>query len=189
MDALAHSLEALSVDAYHPMADGIALEGMRLVHDWLPVAFKEGSNLEARANMMAAAAMGATAFQKGLGAIHSLSHPVGAVFDTHHGLTNAVFMPYVLAFNKKAIKDKMAMLARFIGLKKPSFQAVLEWTLELRETFDMPHNATDLGVAPDRIEDIADMAANDPTAPTNPVKAGVKEMREILDDAMEGRIG
>jgi len=114
---------------------------------------------------------------------------VGAVFDTHHGLTNAVFMPYVLAFNKKAVKDKMEMLARFIGLKKPSFQAVLEWTLELRETFDMPHNAADLGVAADRIEDIAKMAANDPTAPTNPVKAGTKEMRQILDAAMEGRVG
>ena len=189
MDALAHCLEALCVNAYHPMADGIALEGMRLVRNWLPVAFKDGSNLEARANMMAAAAMGATAFQKGLGAIHSLSHPVGAVFDTHHGLTNAVFMPYVLAFNKKAVKDKMEMLARFIGLKKPSFQAVLEWTLELRETFDMPHNAADLGVAADRIEDIAKMAANDPTAPTNPVKAGTKEMRQILDAAMEGRVG
>ncbi len=189
MDALAHCLEALCVNAYHPMADGIALEGMRLIHDWLPVAFREGGNLEARANMMAAAAMGATAFQKGLGAIHSLSHPVGAVFDTHHGLTNAVFMPYVLAFNKKAISDKMKMLARFIGLKKPSFQAVLEWTLELRDTFDMPHNAAKLGVAEDRIEDIANMAAKDPTAPTNPVKAGVKEMREILDAAMEGKVG
>ncbi len=189
MDALAHSLEAFSVDAYHPMADGIALQGMRLIHDWLPVAFKEGGNLEARAHMMAAAAMGATAFQKGLGAIHSLSHPVGAVFDTHHGLTNAVFMPYVLVFNKNAINDKMAMLARFIGLKKPSFQAVLEWTLALRQNFDMPHNAADLGVAPDRIDDISRMAALDPTAPTNPVKAGVKEMRHILDAAMEGKVG
>ena len=189
MDALAHSLEAFSVDAYHPMADGIALEGMRLVRNWLPVAFKDGSNLEARAHMMAAATMGATAFQKGLGAIHSLSHPVGAVFDTHHGLTNAVFMPYVLVFNRPAIEDKMEMLARFIGLENPSFQAVLEWTLELRDTFEMPPTAAELGVAEDRIGDIADMAAKDPTAPTNPVKAGVKEMREILDAAMEGRIG
>ncbi|MEE9317486.1 MAG: iron-containing alcohol dehydrogenase [Rhodospirillales bacterium] len=189
MDALAHCLEAFSVDAYHPMADGIALEGMRLVRNWLPVAFKDGANLEARAHMMAAAAMGATAFQKGLGAIHSLSHPVGAVFDTHHGLTNAVFMPYVLAFNRPAIEDKMERLARFIGLKKPSFQAVLEWTLELRDTFDIPPTAAELGVAEDRLEDIAKMAAKDPTAPTNPIEAGVKEMREILDAAMEGRVG
>ena len=188
MDALAHSLEAFCVDAYHPMADGIALEGMRLVRDWLPVAYQDGADIEARAHMMAAAAMGATAFQKGLGAIHSLSHPVGAVFDTHHGLTNAVFMPYVLAFNQKAIGDKMERLARFIGLKKPSFQAVLEWTLALREKFEIPHTAAELGVAEGRLGDIAAMAAKDPTAPTNPVPVGETEMRRMLDAAMEGRV-
>jgi len=189
MDALAHSLEAFCVDGYHPMADGIALEGLRLVHDWLPVAIEDGTNLEARAHMMAAATMGATAFQKGLGAIHSLSHPVGAVFDTHHGLTNAVFMPYVMVFNRKAIEEKMELLARFIGLKKPSFEAVLTWVLDLRERFDIPKTAAELGVAEDRLEDIAKMAAKDPTAPTNPVKAGKKEMRQMLDAAMEGRLG
>ena len=189
MDALAHCLEAFCVDVYHPMADGIALEGIRLVRDWLPAAYQDGNHIEARAHMMAAAAMGATAFQKGLGAIHSLSHPVGAVFDTHHGLTNAVFMPYVLAFNQKAIGDKMERLARFIGLKKPSFQAVLEWTLDLRQKFEIPHTAAELGVAEGRVSDIAAMAALDPTAPTNPVPAGETEMRRILDAAMEGRIG
>jgi len=189
MDALAHCLEAFSVNAYHPMADGIALEGLRLVHDWLPAAVEDGSNLEARAHMMAAAAMGATAFQKGLGAIHSLSHPVGAVFDTHHGLTNAVFMPYVLTFNRAAIEAKMELLARFIGLKKPSFQAVLDWTLDLRRRFDIVHTAAELGVDVDRLDDISNMAAKDPTAPTNPVPAGAEEMRRILDSAMEGRVG
>jgi len=153
------------------------------------VAVQDGTNLEARAHMMAAATMGATAFQKGLGAIHSLSHPVGAVFDTHHGLTNAVFMPYVMVFNRKAIEEKMELLARFIGLKKPSFQAVLTWVLDLRERFDIPKTAAELGVAEDRLEDIAKMAAKDPTAPTNPVKAGKKEMRQMLDAAMEGRLG
>ena len=188
MDALAHCLEAFCVDAYHPMADGIALEGMRLVRDWLPAAYQDGTDIEARAHMMAAAAMGATAFQKGLGAIHSLSHPVGAVFDTHHGLTNAVFMPYVLDFNRPAIEAKMETLARFIGLKKPSFRAVLDWTLDLRQRFGMPHTAADLGVSPDRLDALAEMAAVDPTAPTNPVPAGAKEMRQILDAAMEGRV-
>jgi alcohol dehydrogenase class IV len=189
MDALAHCLEAFCVDGYHPMADGIALEGLRLVHDWLPAAVENGQNLEARAHMMSAATMGATAFQKGLGAIHSLSHPVGAVFDTHHGLTNAVFMPYVMVFNQKAIEDKMKLLARFIDLDNPSFEAVLTWVLDLRERFDIPKTAAELGVAEDRLEDISRMAAKDPTAPTNPVKAGEKEMRRILDAAMEGRIG
>jgi alcohol dehydrogenase class IV len=188
MDALAHCLEAFCVDGYHPMADGIALEGLRLVHDWLPAAVEDGANLEARAHMMVAATMGATAFQKGLGAIHSLSHPVGAVFDTHHGLTNAVFTPYVLAFNRKAIEDKMQRLAAFIGLENPSFDAVLNWILDLRERFDIPRTAAELGVAEDRLDDISRMAAKDPTAPTNPVPVGKKEMRKILDAAMEGRI-
>ena len=189
MDALAHCLEAYCVNTYHPMADGIALEGLRLVHDWLEKAVKDGQDLEARAHMMAAATMGATAFQKGLGAIHSLSHPVGAVFDTHHGLTNAVFTPYVLEFNRTAIEDKMTLLGRFIGLKKPSFQAVLDWTLKLRREFNIVHTAAELGVDPDRLDDISEMAAKDPTAPTNPVPAGVTEMRGILDAAMEGRVG
>ncbi|MCH7486605.1 MAG: iron-containing alcohol dehydrogenase, partial [Proteobacteria bacterium] len=131
MDAFAHCLEAYSAPAFHPMADGIALEGMRLVHDWLPAAVKDGTDLAARANMMAAASMGATAFQKGLGAIHSLSHPVGAIYDTHHGLTNAVFTPYVLAFNRPAIEDRMARLARYLGLAKPSFEGVMDWVLAL----------------------------------------------------------
>ena len=189
MDALAHCLEAYSVNAYHPMADGIAIEGMRLVHDWLPEAVGNGANLEARAHMMAAAAMGATAFQKGLGAIHSLSHPVGAIYDTHHGLTNAVFMPYVLVFNRAAIEDRMVRLARYIGLKKPSFQAVLDWTLALREKFAMPHTAALLGVEPERVDEISRMAEKDPTASGNPVPAGAAEMRKILDAAMQGRLG
>ncbi len=189
MDALAHCLEAFSVDAYHPMADGIALEGMRLVHDWLPEAVANGANLEARAHMMAAAAMGATAFQKGLGAIHSLSHPVGALYDTHHGLTNAVFMPYVLAFNRPKIEERMHRLSRYIGLKTPTFGAVLDWTLSLREKFGMPHTAAALGVGADRLDEIARMAEKDPTAPTNPVPAGAAEMRQILDAAMTGRVG
>jgi len=188
MDALAHCLEAYSVNAYHPMADGIALEGMRLVHDWLPEVVANGGNLEARAHMMAAAAMGATAFQKGLGAIHSLSHPVGALYDTHHGLTNAVFMPYVLVFNRPAIEERMTRLARYLNLKKPSFQAVLDWTLALRAQFKMPHTAAALGVKEDRVDEISRMAEKDPTAPGNPVPAGAAEMRRILDAAMQGRL-
>ncbi len=189
MDALAHCLEAYCAPSYHPMADGIAVEGMRLVFENLPRVVAEGTDIEARAHMMSAAMMGAAAFQKGLGAIHSLSHPVGALYDTHHGMTNAVFMPYVLAFNRKAIEDKMEMLARFIGLEDPSFESVLDWTLDLRDQFDLPHTAAELGVAEDRLDDIAAMAAKDPTAPTNPVPVGKKEMRQILDAAMEGLIG
>ncbi|MDD9876499.1 MAG: iron-containing alcohol dehydrogenase [Magnetovibrio sp.] len=188
MDALAHCLEAYCAPGYHPMADGIAVEGLRLIREWLPRAVADGSDLEARAHMMSAAAMGATAFQKGLGAIHSLSHPVGSVYDTHHGLTNAVFMPYVLVFNRAAIAERMERLARWLGFANASFDAVLEWTLELRETFEIAHTAGELGVEAGRLETLAEMAAADPTAPTNPVPVGPEEMRTMYEAAMEGRL-
>ena len=188
MDALAHSLEAFCASFHHPMADGIALEGMRLVHDWLPEAVRDGANLDARAHMMAAATMGAVAFQKGLGAIHALSHPVGAVYDTHHGLTNAVFMPYVLAFNRPAIEDKMERLACYLGLPDPGFDAVVRWILDLRNTLNIPHTLRDLGVPDDRFDDLAAMAAADPCAPENPVSVGEAELGQLFQDAFEGRL-
>jgi hypothetical protein len=188
MDALAHCLEAYCAPGYHPMAEGIAVEGMRLVKDWLPEAVKDGKNLAARAHMLAAASMGATAFQKGLGAIHSLSHPVGAIYDTHHGLTNAVFMPYVLAFNRPVIEDKMVRLAVWFGLKQHTFDAVQDWVLALREELKIPAKLDGLGVGAERIDEISQMAAEDPTAPTNPVPAGAPEMRKMFEAALEGRV-
>ncbi|MEE8534339.1 MAG: iron-containing alcohol dehydrogenase, partial [Alphaproteobacteria bacterium] len=146
MDALAHNLEAYCAPGYHPMADGIALEGMRLVKEWLPVAVADGANLAARAYMLAAASMGATAFQKGLGAIHAMSHPIGAVHDTHHGLTNAVVMPYVLDFNRAAIEERLTALARYLDLADPSFDAVKSWVLGLRRDLGIAHTLADLGV-------------------------------------------
>ncbi len=188
MDALAHSLEAFCAPFHHPMADGIALEGMRLVHAWLPVAVRDGANLTARAHMMAAATMGAVAFQKGLGAIHALSHPVGAIYDTHHGLTNAVFMPYVLAFNRPAIEEKMERLARYLALPDPGFDAVLRWILDLRVALDIPHTLRDLGVPDDRLDDLAAMAAADPCAPENPVPVDAAALRRLFRDAFDGRL-
>src|SRR5262245_28561983 len=158
MDALAHCFEAYCVPSYHPMADGIAVEGMRLVKDWLPVAVKDGKNLVARAQMMAAATMGATAFQKGLGAIHSLSHPVGAVYDTHHGLTNAVVMPYVMQFNRAAIDEKMTRLAAWLGLRNPSYQSVLDWVLALRKEIGIPHTLKEIGVDKARLDELSQAA-------------------------------
>lgn len=187
MDALAHCLEAYSSPFYHPMSEGIAVEGIRLVKDWLPVAVADGDNLDARAHMMSAAAMGAVAFQKGLGAIHSLSHPVGAVFDTHHGLTNAVFMPYVLAFNQAAINQKMSRLARWLDLGD-NFDDIQQWILNLRSEFEIPNTAKDLGVDENRLSEIAEMAAADPTASGNPVKVGVAEMRKMLESSMSGQL-
>lgn len=189
MDAFIHCFEALCAPGYHPMAEGIAIEGMRLVKDWLPVAFEDGSNLIARANMLSAASMGATAFQKGLGAIHSLAHPVGAVYDTHHGLANAVFMPYVMDFNRDAIAKRMKRLARYLGLKNSSFDGVMEWTLEFRKSLNIPHTARELGVEESRLDELAEMAANDPTAGGNPIKVGAAEMKQMYQAALEGRIG
>ncbi len=188
MDALAHSLEAYCAPGLHPMADGIALEGLRLVRDWLPTAVADGANLEARAYMMAAASMGAVAFQKGLGAIHALSHPLGAVFDTHHGLTNAVVMPYVLAFNRDAIADRMVRLARYLGLAEASFDAVMDWVLSLRTEIGIPNTLADLGVTEAHVEELAPMAANDVACGGNPVPLGEAECRRMFVMAIRGEL-
>ena len=187
MDALAHCLEAYCSPFYHPMGEGIAVEGMRLVKEWLPTAVSDGANLEARAHMMSAAAMGAVAFQKGLGAIHSLSHPVGAIFNTHHGLTNAVFMPYVLNFNRPAIDQKMARLARWLDIGS-SFNDVQRWVLDLRSRFTIPHTAEQLGVDGARLDELSIMAAEDPTAGGNPIPVGTDDMRRMYDAAMAGDV-
>jgi alcohol dehydrogenase class IV len=189
MDALAHCLEAYCAPGYHPMADGIAVEGIRLVLENLPVAYADGKNIAARANMMAAAAMGATAFQKGLGAIHSLSHPIGALYDTHHGMTNAVFMPYVLAFNRNAIEERIARLAVYCGIKG-GFDGFFKTVLKLREELKVPHALPglikDLDMDRKRRALIADMAVVDPTAGGNPVKLTKKAALGLLDAALAG---
>ncbi|MCW5685988.1 MAG: iron-containing alcohol dehydrogenase [Pseudolabrys sp.] len=169
LDALAHCLEAYCAPSYHPMADGIAMEGIRLIKEYLPRAYHDGLDLEARAHMMSAAAMGATSFQKGLGAIHALSHPVGAIYDTHHGMTNAVFMPYVLQFNREAIHEPIKRLSVFIGLK-PTFDAFMDWILDLRTELHVPHTLHGLKVDSDRFHEMAAMAEVDPTAGGNPVR-------------------
>ncbi len=194
MDALAHCLEAYCSPFHNPMCDGIAVEGMRLIKEFLPRAVADGSDLAARAQMLAAASMGSTAFQKGLGAIHAMSHPVGAVYDTHHGLTNAVFMPYVLAHNRPAIEEKVARLSAYLGLAENAadtaagFQAFLDWTLELRRQFDIPNTLDELGVEAGDLDRLAEMAAADPTAGTNPVPLDVAKLRRMLDDAFEGTL-
>ena len=187
MDALAHCLEAYCAPGFHPMADGIAIEGIGLVRQSLARAVRDGADLAARSDMMAAALMGATAFQKGLGAIHALSHPVGALYDTHHGLTNAVFMPYVLAFNRNAIAQRIGRLAACIGIE-PSFEAFQGWILALRQEIGIPHTLQGLGVPADRMDDIAAMAVVDPTAGGNPVALTLAGAREIFAAAHSGRL-
>ena len=189
MDALAHCLEAYCAVGYHPMAEGIALEGMRLVKENLVKAVKEGGDLSARSHMAVAAMMGAAAFQKGLGAIHALSHPVGALYDTHHGRTNGVFMPYVLAFNRPVISDRMAAVARYLALPKPSLDGVIEWSLELRKAIGIPHTLAELGVGTDKLDLMAKMAEVDPTASGNPRKLDIPALRKLFEDALAGRVG
>jgi alcohol dehydrogenase class IV len=188
MDALSHNLEAFSSPLHHPMAHGIALQGMRLIHAWLERACADGADLEARAHMQVASTMGATAFQKGLGAMHALSHPCGAVLDTHHGLTNAVVMPYVLAFNRAAIEDELDVLARALALPGRGYPAVLDWVLALRERIGIPHTLSSLGVTPEHVPVLAPMAANDPSAATNPIPLDEAICAELYRRAIEGDV-
>ncbi|WP_119257161.1 iron-containing alcohol dehydrogenase [Shinella zoogloeoides] len=179
MDAFAHCLEAYSSPFYHPMSQGIALEGMRLVKEYLPRAYKDGTDIEARANMMSAAAMGAVAFQKGLGAIHSLSHPVGAIYNTHHGMTNAVVMPPVLAFNRPAIEARIASAAAYLGIAG-GFDGFFDYVLRLREEVGVPDKLAALGVGTDRIDEMAAMAIVDPTAGGNPVELTLDAAKKLF---------
>ncbi len=186
MDALVHNLEALCAPGYHPQADGIALEGMRLIHGALERAVADGTDIAARADLQAASLMGATAFQKGLGAIHSLSRPVGAVLHTHHGLTNAIYTPYVLVHNRSAIEDRMALLARVLDLKKGGFDGVLDWILQLRESVGIPHTAEALGFREEHAAQLAPAAAADPTAGSNPIPVTAADLEGLYLKALTG---
>lgn len=180
MDAFAHCLEAYSSPFYHPMSQGIALEGMRLIKEFLPRAYKDGTDIEARTNMMAAAAMGAVSFQKGLGAIHSLSHPIGAVYNTHHGMTNAVVMPAVLRFNRPAIEDKIARAAAYLGIEG-GFDGFYDYVLELRKELGVPDNLTAMGIKPDRIDELTAEAIKDPSCGGNPVEMTLENTKALFE--------
>ena len=188
MDALAHNLEAYCSTGYHPMADGIALEGMKLIDRWLIKAFKDGSNIEARMNMLTAASMGSTAFQKGLGAIHSLSHPVNAQFNVHHGLSNAIFMPYVLTFNKNEISHKIISICDYIGIEK-SFENFIKWIMSLREELNIPHKLSDV-IDKDKIDlDIlSKMAFEDPSTNGNPKKLNLDNIKTMYEHSISGKL-
>ncbi|MGD9920082.1 MAG: iron-containing alcohol dehydrogenase [Pseudorhodoplanes sp.] len=190
MDALAHNIEAYCAPSYHPMADAIAVEGARLLKRWLPVATTEGANVEARAHVMAAASMGGTSFQKGLGAVHSLSHPIGAIHNFHHGMTNGVLIPYVIDFNRQAIGEKMDHLARSLELdgKGTGVDRVINWMLEFRKVLNVPHTLAEFGVTRDNFERIAEMSVVDPTAGSNPVPLTVEGSLKILQAAYDGQI-
>lgn len=183
LDAFAHCVEAFSSPHYHPMSQGIALEGMRLVIDYLPRAYKDGSDLEARAQMMSAAAMGSTAFQKGLGAIHALSHPVGAIFNTHHGTTNAVCMPAVLTFNADAIKNRFDRAAGYLGVDG-GFNGFQSFVQDFNDSFDIPRKLSEMGVTPDKMDALVEGAIHDPSCGGNPVELTRENLRQLFEDVI-----
>ena len=186
MDALSHNLEAYCSPFYHPMASGIALEGIRLVKEWLPAAVQDGRNLDARLQMLVASSMGATAFQRGLGAMHALAHPLGALYDAHHGTLNAILMPYVLQANRAAIDERITSLARYLDLPQPSFSAFLDWVLALREKIGIPPALAAIGIDDAQAELIARMAVVDGSAATNPIQFSESNYAGILRNAVAG---
>jgi len=186
MDALSHNLEAYCSPFYHPMASGIALEGMRLVKEWLPAAVRDGGNLDARLQMLVASSMGATAFQRGLGAMHALAHPLGALYDAHHGTLNAILMPYVLQANRSAIDERITGLARYLDLPQPSFKAFLDWVLALRKEIGIPATLAAIDIDDAQADLIGRMAVADASAGTNPIQFSEKDYAAILRNAVAG---
>lgn len=193
MDTFAHCFEAWCAPGWHPLADGIAIEGMKLVAEYLPRAYNDGADIEARAGMLAAASMGATAFQKGLGAVHALSHPLGALYDKHHGLLNAVILPYVVVRNRSAIAGRLGYLARVLDVPGRNdgagYDVVLQWIVEFRRQLGIPHMLLDIGVPSDRIQDVGRMALADPSAGGNPIPLTAAEYAELFSHALRGDLG
>jgi alcohol dehydrogenase class IV len=188
IDAFVHSLEAYCATAYHPMADGIALESMRLIKNWLPIAFEDGSHLTARSHMLAAASMGAVAFQKGLGAVHALAHPLGAVFNKHHGLLNAILLPYVLQRNKSAVDDKIVRLSRYLDLGENTFESFYQWILTFRKELKIPNDLQAIGITLEQSERVGKLATQDPSAAGNPIAFTASQYTEIFEAAVKGDI-
>ena len=185
MDAFTHSFETYCVESFHPMADGIALESMRLIRDYLPRAVRNGRDVEARTMMFAAAMMGGVAFQKGLGAVHSIAHPLGAIHDIQHGLANAVILPYVVSFNRPVIKPKVKVIAHMLGIER-GFEGFQDWLLAFRRELGIPHSLSDLGVTGADADEIAVKAMADPSTGANPRKMTVEDFRRLYLAAVEG---
>ncbi|MEC9368998.1 MAG: iron-containing alcohol dehydrogenase [Pseudomonadota bacterium] len=187
-DAFTHCLEAFCAPGYHPMAEGVAMTGMRLCSQHLLDAIRDGRNVEARTHMMTAAIAGATAFQKGLGGVHALSHGIGAIYDSHHGLTNAVMLPYVLKANQEAVWDQMLRIGRLLGLGDGGFEPVFDWMLKFREMAGIPHAATALGCEESKAKEMGERAVKDPTAGGNPIPFDASEYSEIYLKACRGTL-
>jgi len=188
MDALSHNLEALCSPFYHPLAEGIAVEGIRLVQQYLPRAFHDGHDIDARTQMLVCSSMGATAFQKGLGAMHALAHPLGALYDAHHGTLNAILMPYVLKANLSAIEKRLSRLGQYLGLAEPGAEGFINWVLELRRELKIPADLAALGIDDTDTELVAQMAIQDPSAGGNPIALTTQQYQQLFTDAVNGHL-
>lgn len=186
MDALSHSLEAYCSNFYHPMAEGIAIEGIRLVQQFLPRAVAKGDDLEARTQMLVASAMGATAFQRGLGAMHAIAHSLGALYDAHHGMLNAILMPYVLQANRSVIEERIVRLARYLDLPQADFDGFLAWVLSLRSEVGIPNDLTALNIDSTQADVVGAMAARDPAAGGNPIGFSAEQYADLFRVAVVG---
>lgn len=188
MDALSHNLEALCSPFYHPLAEGIAVEGIRMVQEYLPRATADGSDIKARTQMLVCSTMGATAFQKGLGAMHALAHPLGALYDAHHGTLNAILMPYVLVANRRAIEERITRLTRYMNLEATGFEGFLSWVVQLREQLDIPHSLSGIGIDASKKDAIGRMATEDPSAGGNPITFSKEQYSKIFAAAVTGEL-
>jgi alcohol dehydrogenase class IV len=188
MDALSHNLEALCSPYYHPLAEGIAVEGIRLVKEYLPRAVSNGEDIDARTQMLVASTMGATAFQKGLGGMHALAHPLGALYDAHHGLLNAILMPYVLKANEAQVTERIERVARYINLDDPSFNGFLNWILKIRRDLNIPHTLDEINIDDRQQSLVAAMATEDPSASGNPIKFTADQYQQIFLNAVNGTL-
>jgi alcohol dehydrogenase class IV len=186
IDAFVHCFEAYCAPGFHPLADGIALEGMRLIQTYLPRACDNGRDIEARSRMLTAASMGATAFQKGLGGVHAIAHPVGAYFNTHHGLTNAIVLPYVIVHNRPAIEERLQVIARTLCLSGEPYRAVFDWVLAFRERLRIPHALAEIGVPLTNPDVIGHEASLDPSAAGNPLPTDAATYARLFRSAVKG---
>ncbi len=188
VDAMVHSMEAYCAPGYHPMAEGIAIEAIRLIAEYLPIAFKDGKNIEARGQMLVAASMGATAFQKGLGSVHSIAHQLGAIYNKQHGLLNAIILPYALKQNKSAIEKKMVYLSKVLALESHGTDGIIQYVKTLRKLLNIPNTLKEIGVNEDNATKIGEMAYKDPSTPTNAKPVNAKDLERLFRAAVTGEL-
>lgn len=188
MDALSHNLEAYCATSFHPMADGIAIEAIKLIKKHIVVAVTDGNNIVARENMLVASMMGATSFQKGLGAMHAIAHTLGAMYNAHHGLLNAILMPYVLRANQSVISEKIILLANQLELPKKNFEGFMDWILWLRSEINIPHTLTEIGISAIDATKVASLSHSDPAASGNPTMFTIEQYQQLFLDAVNGKL-